>query len=71
MENPCRYCTEEQGRSETCHGSCNRHKRWKVVTRLRTKEEYKQRLVTMQLIDIANHQTKKVPKALKHGRVGR
>lgn len=27
-ENPCRYCTTEQGRTWDCHGRCDRYTAW-------------------------------------------
>lgn len=26
---PCRYCTKETGRSDICHGICEKYKTWK------------------------------------------
>ena len=28
-ECPCRYCTKDTGRSDICHGVCERYKTWK------------------------------------------
>lgn len=27
-ENPCRFCTPADGRNETCHSTCKKHKEW-------------------------------------------
>ena len=71
MENPCRYCVAPK-RCQGCHDRCKEYKKWVFLQRIDWQNEYRERLVTIQMIEM-NHersskQIRKKPEPLKHGR---
>lgn len=68
---PCNGC-EKPIRHIGCHGTCKRFKDWRAEIEADHKAEYKERLVTMQLYDMAekrkNTKRRHKPESLKHGR---
>ena len=72
MKNPCRYCVAPK-RCPGCHDSCKEHQKWLFLQRIDWKIEYRERVVTMQLIEMNNERKerpiRKKPEPLKHGRI--
>ena len=71
MENPCRNCVKPK-RCPGCHDSCKERNKWLFLYRVDLKNEYRERLVTMQLIEMNNERKekpiRKKPEPLRHGR---
>ena len=40
-ESPCHGCTEEDGRSSTCHADCQRYAKYRILNELRRRREKK------------------------------
>lgn len=71
MENPCRDCVAPK-RHTGCHGSCKEHKKWLFLHHIEWKEEYQDRLVTIQMYEMSmergNKKLRRKPEPLRHGR---
>ena len=68
---PCNGCVPPK-RTVTCHSTCKEYKIWAMIQKLKQREEYKDRVVTMQIIEMRNSRTERqnkyLPEPLKHGR---
>ena len=72
MENPCRHCVAPK-RCEGCHDRCRDYKKWVFLQRIDWQNEYRERLVTMQIIEMNNERKskhiRKKPEPIQHGRI--
>lgn len=66
VNNPCRYCTTETGRSPTCHASCEKYANFRIEKDMENEELAKQKrqaqlfaVRTYALHDLHNNTLKK------------